>query len=148
MTQESSSEFKFKNIAEASFITVAGSTHPLSKIQKINKSIPIEKFLKHEFISPNKSVLGEVGSRQSLDGWRDDKFQRIINFRSSSLKLIEEMVSQGRALAYLPDHLAWPYINSKQWIMLDVSGCPYSCHQKIKLVVKTPIDAGWIRQLI
>ena len=148
ITQDSSSEFKVKNIAEASFVTITSSNHPLSKFQKMNKSVPIEKLLQYEFVSPNKSILGEVGSKQSVDGWRDDKFQRLINFRSSSIKLIEEMVSQGKALAYLPDYLAGPYINSKQWVVLKVIGCPYSCHQKIKLITKSPIDAGWIRQLI
>ncbi len=148
ITQDSSSEFKVKNRTEASFVTVASLKHPLSKFQKTNKSVPIEKLLQHEFISPNRSILGEVGNKQSVDGWRDDKFKRIINFRSSSLKLIEEMVSQGKALAYLPDYLAEPYINSKQWVVLKVTGCPYSCYQKIKLITKSPIDAGWIRQLI
>ncbi|MGZ3790342.1 MAG: LysR substrate-binding domain-containing protein [Bacteriovorax sp.] len=131
---------KFKNLTEASFVTVASSNHPLSKFQKTNKSVPIEKLLRHEFTSPNKSLLGEVGNKQSVDGWRDDKFQRVINFRSSSLKLIEELVSQGKALAYLPDYLAEPYINSKQWVVLKVTGCPYSCHQKVKLITKSPIE--------
>lgn len=148
ITQESSSEFKVKNIAEASFMTVANSNHLVSKYQKKHKSVPVEELLKYEFISPNKPILGEVGNKQSVDGWRDDKFQRIINFRSSSLKLIEEVVSEGKALAYLPDYLAWPYINSHKWVELKVIGCPHSCHQKIKLITKSPIDAGWIRQLI
>lgn len=148
ITQDSSSEYKAKHVTETSFVTVVSLDHPLSKFQKMHKSVPIEKLLQYEFVSPNKSILGEVGNKQSVDGWRDDKFQRIINFRSSSLKLIEEMVSQGKALAYLPDYLAEPYINSKQWVVLRVTGCPYSCHQKIRLITKSPIDAGWIRQLI
>ncbi|MBC7540984.1 MAG: LysR family transcriptional regulator [Bacteriovorax sp.] len=148
ITLDSSSEFKSKNITESSFVTVASSDHPLVKFQKIHNSVPVEKLLQFEFVSPNKPILGEVGNKQSLDGWRDDKFKRIINFRSSSLKLIEEMVTQRLTLAYLPDYLAKPYINSKQWVVLKVVGCPYSCHQKIKLITKSPIDAGWIRQLI
>lgn len=148
ITQDSSDEFKTKNIADASFVTVVSLDHPLAKFQNKNKSVPIEKLLQYEFVSPNRSLLGEVGNKQSVDGWRDDKFQRTITFRSSSLKLIEEIVSQGKALAYLPDYLAKPYIDSKQWVILKVIGCPYSCHQKIKLITKSPIDAGWIRQLI
>ncbi|MGZ3790517.1 MAG: LysR family transcriptional regulator [Bacteriovorax sp.] len=148
ITQDSSSEFKSKNIAEATFLTVASSDHPLSRFQKLNKSIPVEKLLQHEFVSPKRAILGEVGSKQSVDGWRDDKFQRTINFKSSSLKLIEELVSKGKALAYLPDYLAKPYISSNQWTVLKVTECPYSCHQKVKLITKSPIDAGWIRQLM
>lgn len=147
ITQDSSNEFKVKNIIEASFVTVVSSEHSLSKFQMKNKFVPVEKLLEYEFVSPNKAILGKVGDKQSLDGWRDDKFQRVINYRSSSLKLIEEIVSASKALAYLPDFLAMPYINSKKWIILDVRGCPYSCHQKVKLITKSPIDAGWIRQL-
>jgi LysR family transcriptional activator of glutamate synthase operon len=147
VSQDVTNEFKSKNLAETSFVTVASVAHPLAKHQKIHKSVPIEKLLMHEFVSPNNSLLGKVGNKQSLDGWRDDKFQRTINFRSSSLKLIEEMVSKGIALAYLPDYLAEPFIASKNWVVLNVVGCPYSCHQKIKLITKSPIDAGWIRQL-
>jgi LysR family transcriptional activator of glutamate synthase operon len=147
VSQDVTNEFKSKNLAETSFVTVASVSHPLAKYQKIHKSVPIEKLLMHEFVSPNNSLLGKVGNKQSLDGWRDDKFQRTINFRSSSLKLIEEMVSKELALAYLPDYLAEPFIASKNWVVLNVVGCPYSCHQKIKLITKSPVDAGWIRQL-
>jgi LysR family transcriptional activator of glutamate synthase operon len=147
VSQDVSNEFKNKKIIETSFVTVASVSHSLAKYQKQNKSVPIEQLLLYEFVSPNNSLLGKVGNKQSLDGWRDDKFQRTINFRSSSLKLIEEMVSKGLALAYLPDYLAEPFVQSKDWIILNVVGCPYSCQQKIKLITKSPIDAGWIQQL-
>jgi LysR family transcriptional activator of glutamate synthase operon len=148
ISQDSSSDFKGRNLAESSFVTVASSHHPVSKFQKINKKIPIEKLLSYEFVSPNKAILGQVGIKQSVDGWRDDKFKRTIGFHSSSLKLIEEMVSKGKALAYLPDYLVAPYIISKQWTILEFTGCHYSCNQKIKLITKSPIDAGWIGQII
>ena len=147
VTQDISHDFQGQNVAETSFVTVAGSKHPLAKLQKTKKTIPIHTLLEYEFVSPNKSILGQVGTRQSVDGWRDDKFQRTISFQSSSLKLIEEMVSSSKALAYLPDYLAAPYLDSKQWVILEVVGCPYHCRQKIKLITKAPVEIGWIAQI-
>jgi len=148
ITEDSSDEFITRKIAETFFVTVASSHHPLSKYQTKINNVPIDQLLKYEFVCPNKSILGSVSNKQSVDGWRDDKFRRIIHYKSSSLKLIEEMVTNGKALAYLPDYLGRPYIESKKWVELKVTGCPYSCRQKIKLITKSPIDIGWIHQLI
>nr|BDT29261.1 LysR family transcriptional regulator [Bacteriovorax sp. HI3] len=147
ISSDSSNEFKSKTLAESSFVTVASTTHPAAKYQKLHKKIPVEKVLGYEFVSPNNDILGQVGIKQSVDGWRDDKFKRKISFQSSSLKLIEEMVTSGNALAYLPDYLARPYIDSKEWAILNVIGCPYTCTQKIKIITKSPIDIGWIDQI-
>jgi hypothetical protein len=56
-------------------------------------------------------------------------------------------VTRGEALAYLPDHVAAPFIEAKKWQILKVSGCPYSCQQKIRLVTKAPIETSWIKQV-
>jgi DNA-binding transcriptional LysR family regulator len=145
-TEDIPDGFETRAIEECLFVTVAGKRHPLAK-QTPSKTHDIGDVLKHSFISPNLPFLGKVGAKQSLDGWRDDKFKRQIKFRSSSLKLIEEMVSNGEALAYLPDYIAEPFIQNREWQALKVSGCPYSCKQKIKIVTRSPIEAGWIKQV-
>lgn len=142
-----SSGFEYKNIEECSFVTVASNSHPLLKKNPRAKSYLIEDVLGHSFVSPNSAFLGKVGPKQSLDGWRDDKFQRKIQYRSSSLKLIEEMVTRGEALAYLPNHVATPFVDAKSWQVLNVIGCPYSCKQKIRLVTRSPIENSWIKQV-
>lgn len=139
--------FDIKFLDDCSFVTVAGRKHPLLKKAAREKVHPIEQILEHSFISPNSAFLGRVGPKQSLDGWRDDKFQRKIQFRSSSLKLIEEVVTRGEALAYLPDHVVAPFIETKTWQVLKVTGCPYSCKQKIRLVTRAPIETSWIKQV-
>jgi len=139
--------FDVRILDDCSFVTVAGMNHSILKKLAREKIHAIENILEHSFISPNSSFLGKVGPKQSLDGWRDDKFQRKIKFRSSSLKLIEEVVSRSEALAYLPDHVAAPFVEAKIWQVLKVSGCPYSCKQKIRLVAKAPIETSWIRQV-
>ncbi len=80
---------------------------------------------------------------QVPDGWRDDIFPRRIGFVTSSLKLIEDLVSAGMAIAYLPDYL----VAKIQALPLKISGCPYTCRQDIKLVAKNPRDVGWLTEL-
>jgi len=146
-TGEVPDSFDIKVLDNCIFVTVAGIKHPILKKSVREKIHPIETILEYPFISPHSSLLGKVGPKQSLDGWRDDKFPRKIQFRSSSLKLIEEIVTRGEALAYLPDHVAAPFIESRIWQVLKVSGCPYSCKQKIRLVTRSPIETSWIKQV-
>jgi len=89
------------------------------------------------------SLLGQVGAKQSLDGWRDDRFPRKIDYRTSSLKTLEEFVVSGLAIAYLPDY----FCENKALQTLKISGCPYACTQKVRLVAKNPRDIGWLNRL-
>lgn len=124
-------------------MTVASVLHPLSNI----KSVPIHKILESDFVTPNIPLFGQLKSNLSLDGWRDDVFKRKIPYRTSSLKLVEEIVTSGKALAYLPDYVADSYIQNKKWKILRIDNCPFICRQKIKLITKFPIQTGWIKQL-
>lgn len=131
-----------KVLAEAHFQTVASLSHPLLAGQRSLKAIPVEEVLKYAFASPNNPLLGRVGLKQSLDGWRDDKLPRKVDYITSSLRLLEELVVRGHALAYLPDY----YAKRIGVEALKVSGCPYSCAQKIRLVAKNPKDRTWLSQ--
>src|SRR5690606_17763365 len=117
-----------KKISEAKFVTVAGPRHPLYARAKANKPVPVEEILEHPFVSPSRPILGRVGLKQSLDGWRDDQFTRKVSYLTTSLKLLESIVNQGAALAYLPDY----YAEQLGVVPIKVTGCPYSCAQKIK----------------
>ena len=132
-----------KILAEAVFLTFAGPGHPLYRLAKAGKSVAVEEVLKHPFVSPSHPILGRVGLRQSLDGWRDDKFTRNVAFLTTSLKLLETFVTSGRALAYLPGYYAEPL----GVLPLRITGCPYSCTQKIKLVARRPQDKSWLNRL-
>lgn len=132
-----------KTIGEAKFLTVAGPGHPLYARAQAKKPISIEKLLKYSFVSPSRPILGKVGLNQSLDGWRDDQFTRKVTFLTTSLKLLEAIVSNGKTLAYLPDY----YAKHLGLLPIQVVGCPYTCVQKIKLVARRPKDTGWLNQL-
>jgi hypothetical protein len=99
--------------------------------------------LEYPFVSPTSPLLGKVGSKQSLDGWRDDQFPRKIEFRTSSLKTLEEFVTNGEAIAYLPGY----FCENSSLQVLKISGCPYSCRQKVKIVARNPKEVSWLNRI-
>lgn len=126
-----------KSIGETMFKTYIGKKHQLSKKKK---NIDVLELLDYAFVSPNRAFLGKVGNKQSLDGWRDDQFPRKVEYRTSSLKIMEEIVVSGQAVAYLPEYLG----ETLGLEMINVTGCPYSCHQKIKIVARNPKEISWL----
>lgn len=143
LTRDVPSDLTAKILAEAKFLTVVGKGHPLYGAAKAKKVVAIEQVLKYPFVSPSRPILGRVGLKQSLDGWRDDKFARKVAYLTTSLGLLETLVASGRALAYLPDY----YAERLGALTLAISGCPYACHQKIKLVARSPKQTAWLNQL-
>jgi DNA-binding transcriptional LysR family regulator len=143
VTSDVPRELAAKPLGEAKFQTFVGKAHPLYAAAKAKKSIPVEEVLKHSFVSPSNPLLGKVGLKQSLDGWRDDQFPRKVDYLTSSLKTLEEFVLNGQAVAYLPDY----FCKHSELEILKVTGCPYSCVQKIKLVAKNPKEIGWMNQV-
>jgi DNA-binding transcriptional LysR family regulator len=132
-----------KMLEETAFKTYVGKAHPLFKAAKAKSAVPVEDVLLHPFVSPGNPFLGKVGARQSLDGWRDDQFPRKVEFVSSSLKTLEEILLSGQAVAYLPSYFG----SSLEVEALRVTGCPYTCVQKIKLLAKNPRNIGWLNQI-
>jgi DNA-binding transcriptional LysR family regulator len=138
-----SSDLVGKVVGDAKFQTFVGPGHPLYSVARAKKSVPVEDLLRHAFVSPSNPLLGQVGLKQSLDGWRDDAFPRRVDYRTSSLKILEEFVATGKAVGYLPDY----FCRDSGFEVLKVTGCPYSCVQKVRLVAKNPKDVGWLNQI-
>lgn len=132
-----------KKTGEAKFQTFVGPGHPLYSRARAGKTIPVVELLLHPFVSPTHPLLGKVGAKQSLDGWRDDEFPRMIGFRTSSLKTLEEIAATGQAVAYLPDYLG----EDIGLQSVRVSGCPYTCTQTVRLVARSPRDTSWLARL-
>ena len=131
-------------VEEATFETFVGKAHPLYAEALAEREVPVGTVLEHAFVSPNHPLLGKVGARQSADGWRDDRFPRRIEYLTSSLKLLEELVVGGRAIAYLPDY----YGKRLEVLSLRITGCPYFCRQKLRLVARDPQDVGWLAAIL
>jgi DNA-binding transcriptional LysR family regulator len=142
ISQDSPSDMFSKIISKVEFQTCASKRHPLYK-EMGSKSIPIEAALKHSFVSPESAILGKISKSSSVDGWRDDKFPRQIKYRVCGLKLMENLIQDGMALGYLPDY----FVKSADLVPLKIMGCPYSCHQTIRILTKDPSGLGWLNQL-
>lgn len=143
VTKEIPTGLSSKTLGEAKFVTVVGHGHPLYSQAKNKKTVTVEEILQHSFVSPSRPILGRVGVKQSLDGWRDDQFTRRVQYLTTSLNLLASLLTEGHALAYLPDY----YAQQLPVLALKVSGCPYTCTQKIRLVARRPQDTAWIKHL-
>ncbi len=130
-------------LSRVNFTTCASPKHPLLKTYSRDDHIPVAEILKYAFVSPDRTIFGNIGTSTSFDGWRDDKFPRNIKYRTDGLRLMENMIHAGLALGYLPD----PVIESADLIPLRVSGCRYSCSQTVRLIAKDPTSLGWLNRL-
>lgn len=142
-TQEAPKDLQSKVIARVEFKTCAGSSHPLVKKYGAKSSIPVAEVLKHGFVVPEAAILGRVVKSVSVDGWRDDKFPRIVKYKVCGLKLMENLIHDGLALGYLPDH----FVEQSELLPLKITGCPYTCEQVVRVVAKEPSRLGWLSRL-
>lgn len=140
LTGEVPHGFKSKVLSKVEFKTCASTRHPLFKKFSRGSKIPVGEILSFPFVSPESAILGRISTTTSLDGWRDDKFPRRIRYRASGLKIMENLLLRGLALAYIPDY----YAKELGLIHLNVTGCPYSCQQSVKLICKDPEALGWM----
>jgi DNA-binding transcriptional LysR family regulator len=135
--------FKSRKLFHTKFRTYVGRGHPLFKQANAGIKIKVQDLLTHDFVSVSAQIFGRVSQLQSADGWRDDKFPRKVKYLVDNLLSVQELVSSGRAIGYLPDFFA------QEWklAVLDVIGCPYVCDYDAYLIARQPIAFGWINQL-
>lgn len=143
VTGEVPQGLKAKNLSKVEFKTCASAKHPLFKKFSQSSRIPVEEVLKFPFVSPESAMFGKISTSASLDGWRDDKFPRQIRYRACGLKIMENLLQRGHALAYLPDY----YVKELDLVNLNVTGCSYSCQQSVKLVCKDPDALSWMSRV-
>jgi DNA-binding transcriptional LysR family regulator len=134
---------KAKSLSTVQFKTCASAKHPIFKKFSQTSKIPVEEVLKFPFVSPESAMFGKISTSPSLDGWRDDKFPRQIRYRACGLKIMENLLQRAHALAYLPDY----YVKELDLVCLNVTGCPYSCKQSVKLICKDPDALGWMSRI-
>jgi DNA-binding transcriptional LysR family regulator len=125
----------------APFGTFVGLSHPLAP--RAETGAAVADVIAHAFVVPARAVFGPMPSGASTDGWRDDAFPRSRRVVAPTLALVEAYVEAGRAIAYLPRHLA-KRMRARQ---LKVTGCPYSCTVESH-VIRAEAAPGWVRQLV
>lgn len=128
-TQSLPADFQSRQVGEFESLTCLSSKHPLYKTAKSGTKIPIEQILECDFAAPDSPLLGRVGGKGSMDGWRDDVFPRKIRFVTSSLSVLTDLVLAGKCLAYLPDF--WAERNGMSPI--SIHGCNLRCRMNISL---------------
>jgi DNA-binding transcriptional LysR family regulator len=143
ITSEAPAGLTARVLFKTAFVTCVGKGHPLYRAAKAGETLPIDEVLKHAFVCADRPILGQTQTVQAVDGWRDDKFPRRIGVVTRSLRLIEELVVGGDALAYLPDY----YAAQMAATVVDISGCPYACKQTVRLVARDPEKVGWLHRL-
>ncbi len=142
-TEKPNEGIDYKKISEVKFHTVVAKAHPLYKKAKNNIEVPIEELLEYDFVVSKNNILGKTTTDQSPDGWRDDKYKRKIPYITQSLKTLESLVTSGLALAYLPDYI----ILNSSYEILNITGCPYQCKQKVYLISRNKKELSWINQV-
>lgn len=143
ITSDAPLDLSSKIISKVEFKTTSSKAHPLYKKYGSQRAIPVEELLQYPFVSPDSAVLGKITKSDSIDGWRDDKFPRQIKYKVCGLKLMENLVRSGEALAYLPDY----FVADADLQVLKVTGCPYTCQQSVKLVCKEPDSLSWLSRV-
>jgi DNA-binding transcriptional LysR family regulator len=143
ITQEPPKNVVSKVLAKVEFKTCASPNHPLLKNKAHGRKIPIDEILKYPFVAPDTAILGKIAKSDSVDGWRDDKFPRNLKYKVCGLKLMENIIAEGLALAYLPEY----FVKSNGLKSLNVTGCPYSCGQTVKVLTKDPKALSWLNTL-
>jgi hypothetical protein len=66
-----------------------------------------------------------------------------VEYLTSSLKILEEFARRGQAVVYLPEY----YGERLGLQKLKVTGCPYVCTQKVRLVSRNPKEISWLHQI-
>jgi len=139
ITQEAPRGVSSRILAPVEFKTCVGSGHVFAR----KRSLMIEEVLDEPFVVPEAPILGRIAKSSSTDGWRDDKFPRKIKYRAGGLQLIESLVREGKAIAYLPDYV----VAAHGFVPLKITGCPYTCRQTVRVIARDPGELGWLGRL-
>jgi len=143
ITQSPPKNMASKVLQNIEFKTCASSAHPLLKNKSSRRKIPVEELLDFPFATLEPGLLGKIARSNSNDGWRDDKLSRNIKYKACGLKLTENLVQSGLALAYLPEYI----IEASDLKALNVSNCPFSCKQTVRILAKDPAELSWLNLL-
>lgn len=134
-------------LGSTEFRVAAGASHPLAQAARsagakraTPPAVPIADLLQHDFVAPRTPPFASLNNQSATDGWRDDVFARKIRYRTDNLVLVQQLLSQGRALAYLPDYA----ITAWQLRTVPVTGCRYRCVQDVAMVYRPSLGLGWV----
>ena len=106
--------------------------------------VSLKTLLEFGFICPKTSPFCGAVQGVGSDGWQDHIHPRKIIYRSDDLNSLLAMVSQGNALAYVPDTV----INRESVTAIDISSITLDYQERYYLVYRASTADGWLNQLI
>jgi DNA-binding transcriptional LysR family regulator len=129
-------------LGETEYRVALGDQHPLA-VKHGKRAVHVDEVLKYDFVVPVTATFSNMENHVATDGWRDDVFPRILRYRTDDLLMMRELLSNGKALAYLPEYI----VDKLGLRTLKISGCPYYCRQHIALIHRRSDIQGWIHYL-
>ena len=141
-TVDPSQDMISKLIGQSTFQTCVGPGHRYFK-SSAKMDFSIKEILLEPFVCPESGMLGRVEGKMSFDGWRDDKYPRRVGFVASRLKVLENVVQSGLALAYLPDF----FLREAKFKKIEIRDCSLICKQKIRLIGSAELLPYYLREL-
>jgi len=137
------SDLRCVNLGETVFKVVASKHHPLFN-DFSNGQISTEQLQKYEFACPSVSPFCGIKRGVGSDGWHDDEIPRSIGFRCNDFSILMTLVTQGSALAFVPDFIAHQYgLN-----IVELSDYDHNNKETIAIYYKPSLAAGWLNKLM
>ncbi|WDE02258.1 LysR family transcriptional regulator [Thalassomonas actiniarum] len=122
---------------------VAAPCHRLFSHYPTGK-MTLKQLLAYAFVCPSSSPFCGIVRGIGSDGWPDQQFPRNIAFRTDDFSSLLSIVSQGQAVAYVPDFV----ITSKALRVIELVDFKYHAQETYSLVYKPAMADGWLKKLI
>lgn len=131
------------DLGKTQFKVVAADCHPVWELGG-DTGIDSNSLRRFPFACPSVSPFCGIQRGIGSDGWRDDKVPRTIGFRCNDYSVLQALVREGRALAYVPDFVA----RDNGLRILDVTDCDYICEERICLLYNPSLAYGWVNRFV
>ena len=128
-----------KVIGAFKLVPSVGSHHPLYKRAKKGETLTVADLLKYEFVSPNAPLFVISGARQSVDGWRDDKFPRNVRWQTDRASILTSIAQSEQAIAFVPEYFALQH----QLFPLSIKDLLPSTKQSVYVAIRKMDRKNW-----
>ncbi|WP_281561631.1 LysR family transcriptional regulator [Thalassomonas sp. RHCl1] len=130
-------------LGTTSFKLVAAPGHQLFSHYPTGK-MTLKQLLAYAFVCPSSSPFCGIVRGIGSDGWPDQQFPRNIAFRTDDFSSLLSIVSQGQAIAYVPDFV----ITSTALKTIELVDFKYHYQEAYSLVYKPAMADGWLKKLV
>ncbi|WDE08899.1 LysR family transcriptional regulator [Thalassomonas viridans] len=130
-------------LGTTTFKVIAAGSHQLFSHHPEGK-MTLKQLLAYPFVCPSSSPFCGIVRGIGSDGWPDQQFPRNIAFRTDDFSSLLSIVSQGQAIAYVPDFV----ITSSAFRAIELVDFQYHYREEYSLVYKPAMADGWLNRLV